>query len=90
MLPRYSFSHLFLAAGLSAQTPTGNPIGSPAQINYLHFPPMLMRWLARTTSAEGPAGHDMNLLNEQLIDTYLRNIPNIASGDFTVQLPQQL
>ena len=64
------------------------PLHVHAQINYLHFPPMLMRWLARTTGPEGPAGHDMNLVNEQLIDTYLRNVPNIASDDFTVQLPQ--
>ena len=49
---------------------------------------MLMRWLARTTSAEGPAGQDLMLVNEQLIDSYLRNILNIASDDFTVQLPQ--
>jgi hypothetical protein len=49
---------------------------------------MLLRWLTRTTGAEGPAGHEMNLVNEQLLDTYLRNIPDIASDDFTVQLQQ--
>lgn len=62
------------------------PIHVHAQINYEHFPPMFMRFLARTTSAEGPAGRDLNLLTEQTIDTYLRNITGIASDDFTVQL----
>jgi hypothetical protein len=62
------------------------PLHVHAQVNYEHFPPMLLRFLARTTGAEGPSGHDMNLVNEQLIDTYLKNITNIASDDFTVQL----
>ncbi len=65
-----------------------SPLHVHAQINYEHFPPMLMRWLARTTSAEGPAGHDLSLVNERLIDAYLRYIPTIASDDFTMQLPQ--
>ncbi len=46
------------------------PLHVHAQINYEHFPPMLLRFLARTTGAEGPAGHDMNLVSEQLLDTY--------------------
>jgi hypothetical protein len=62
------------------------PIHVHAQINYEHFPPMFMRFIARTTGAEGPAGHDMHLADEQLIDTYLHNIKGIASDDFTVQL----
>jgi hypothetical protein len=64
------------------------PLHVHAQINYEHFPPMFMRFLARTTGPDGPAGHDLSLVNEQLIDSYLRNIPSIASDDFTVQLPQ--
>jgi len=62
------------------------PLHVHAQINYEHFPPMLLRFIARTTGAEGPAGHDMHLMNEQLLDTYLENIENIASDDFTVQI----
>jgi len=62
------------------------PLHVHAQVNYEHFPPMTLRFVARTTSAEGPSGHDMNLLNEDTIDTFLRNIQNIASDDFTVQL----
>ena len=36
----------------------------------------------------GPAGHDLQLVNEQSIDTFLVNIKNIASDDFTVELAQ--
>ena len=64
------------------------PLHVHAQINYEHFPPMLLRFIARTTGAEGPAGQDMNLMNEDMLDTYLRNISDIASDDFTVQLQQ--
>jgi len=64
------------------------PLHVHAQVNYEHFPPMLLRFIARTTGAQGPAGQDMNLMNEQMLDTYLRNIQNIASDDFTVQLQQ--
>jgi hypothetical protein len=64
------------------------PLHVHAQINYEHFPPMLLRFLARTTGAEGPSGHDMHLVDESLLDTYLKNIKNIASDDFTMQLPQ--
>ncbi len=62
------------------------PLHVHAQVNYEHFPPMFMRFIARTTSAEGPAGRDLNLVNEQLIDSYLRNVKEIAADDFTVQL----
>ena len=34
----------------------------------------------------GPAGHDLQLVNEQSIDKHLVNIRNIASDDFTVEL----
>jgi predicted neutral ceramidase superfamily lipid hydrolase len=45
-----------------------------------------MRFLARTTGPHGPAGHDLNLVNEQSIDTFLREIQSISSDDFTVEL----
>jgi hypothetical protein len=45
-----------------------------------------MRFLARTTGPNGPAGHDLQLVNEQSIDKHLVNIKNIASDDFTVEL----
>jgi hypothetical protein len=64
------------------------PLHVHAQVNYEHFPPMLLRWITRTTGAEGPSGQFMNLMTEQMLDTYLENILNIASDDFTVQLQQ--
>jgi hypothetical protein len=63
-----------------------SPLHVHAQINYEHFPPLFMRFLTRTTGSNGPAGHDLNLVNEQAIDTYLREIQSISSDDFTVVL----
>jgi hypothetical protein len=63
-----------------------SPLHVHAQINYEHFPPLFMRFLARTTGPNGPAGHDLNLLNEQSIDTFLREIQSISSDDFTVEV----
>lgn len=65
------------------------PLQVHAQINYEHFPPMTMRFVARTTSAEGPSGQDMNLVTESTIDTFLENIMSITSDDVTVQLQQK-
>jgi len=62
------------------------PLHVHAQVNYEHFPPMTLRFVTRTTSAEGPSGHDMNLFSEQMLDQFLENIQNIASDDFTVTL----
>jgi len=64
------------------------PLHIHAQINYEHFPPMTLRFVARTTSPEGPSGNDMGLLYESTIDNFLRNIKGIASDDFTIQLKQ--
>jgi hypothetical protein len=62
------------------------PLHVHAQINYEHFPPVFTRYLAKTTGPDGPAGHDMQLLNEATIDTYLKNLTGISSDDFTVAL----
>jgi hypothetical protein len=64
------------------------PLHVHAQVNFEHFPPLFLRFLARTTGPDGPAGHDLQLVNEQSIDTFLANIKNIASDDFTVELAQ--
>ena len=64
------------------------PLHVHAQVNFEHFPPMLLRFIARTTGAEGPAGHDMHLMNEQMLDTFLHNVKDIAADDFTVKLQQ--
>jgi hypothetical protein len=61
-----------------------SPLHVHAQINYEHFPPLFMRFLARTTGPNGPAGQSLNLLDESTIDNYLVNLPAIATADFTV------
>jgi hypothetical protein len=62
------------------------PLHVHAQVNFEHFPPLFLRFLAGVTGPNGPAGHDLNLVNEQRIDTLLKNIQSIASDDFTVNL----
>jgi hypothetical protein len=64
------------------------PLHVHAQVNFEHFPPLFMRYLAGVTGANGPTGNNLNLVNEQLIDTYLKNIKSIASDDTTVSLTQ--
>jgi hypothetical protein len=62
------------------------PLHVHAQINFEHFPPLFMRFIAGVTSANGPSGNNLNLVNEQRIDSLLKNIKNIASDDVTVSL----
>jgi hypothetical protein len=64
------------------------PLHVHAQVNYEHFPPLFMRFLARTTGPDGPAGHDLHLVSEKRIDDLLKNITSIASADFTVELQE--
>jgi hypothetical protein len=61
-----------------------SPLHVHAQINYEHFPPLFMRFLARTTGPNGPAGQSLNLVSESTIDNYLISLPAIATADFTV------
>lgn len=65
------------------------PIHVHAQINYEHLTPNFVRFIARTTGPDGPAGHDKNLMNEDMLDTFLENIQAVASDDFPGQLKQQ-
>jgi len=62
------------------------PLHVHAQVNFEHFPPLFLRFLAGVTGPSGPTGHDLNLMNEQRIDALLKNIRDIASDDFTVSL----
>ena len=64
------------------------PLRVHAQVNFVHFPALFMRFVANTTSKDGPSGRDMNIINEQTIDDHLVNIRNIASADFEVELEQ--
>ena len=62
------------------------PLHVHAQINFEHFPPVFMRFIAGATSANGPSGNNLNLVNEQRIDSLLKNVKNIAADDITVNL----
>jgi hypothetical protein len=62
------------------------PLHVHAQVDFEHFPPLFLRFLAAVTGPNGPAGHSLHLVDENLIDSFLRNIRSIASADFTVTL----
>lgn len=63
-----------------------SPLHVHAQINFEHFPPLFLRFLTRTTGANGPAGRDFQMLDEQTIDQFLVTIRGIASADTSVQV----
>ncbi len=62
------------------------PLHVHAQVNYEHFPPLFVRFLARATGPNGPAGHDLHLLSEQRLDDLVKNITGIATADVNVGL----
>lgn len=62
------------------------PLQVHAQVNFEHFPPLFLRYLAQTNGPSGPTGNDLQLVNEQLIDSLLKNVQSIASDDITVNL----
>lgn len=62
------------------------PLHVHAQVNFEHFPPLFLRFLAGVTSMNGPSGNDLNLVDEHRIDTLLKNIESIASDDIAVSL----
>jgi hypothetical protein len=64
------------------------PLHVHAQVNFEHFPPVFMRYLAECTGPNGPAGQSLNLVDENLINTYLKNVKAISTADVTVNLVQ--
>jgi hypothetical protein len=64
------------------------PLHVHAQMNDEHFPPLFIRYLTKTTGANGPAGHDLGLLSEGVIDTYRRRHRRFSSRAFAEQ-PEQ-
>ena len=69
-------------------TSVKSPLHVHAQVNFEHFPPLFLRFLAQVTGPNGPTGHDLHLVDEPRIDTLLKNVQSIASADFTVNLVQ--
>lgn len=61
------------------------PLHIHAQINDEHFPPVFMRYLAKTTGPNGPGG-DKQLVTEATIDNFLRTNQNLTSSDTTATL----
>jgi len=62
------------------------PLQITAKVHYEHFPPVFLRYLSQTTGGLGPAGHDLHLVDESRIDSFLRNNRNIATANTTVDL----
>lgn len=62
------------------------PLQVHAQVNFEHFPPLFLRYLAQTTGPGGPTGNGLGLLTEQSIDSLLKNVQDISEADTTVNL----
>ena len=61
------------------------PLHVHAQINDEHFPPVFMRYLAKSTGPNGPGG-DKQILTEATIDTYLKTNTSLTSSDTTATI----
>lgn len=89
LTPR-TFTYAIQLPTLAEQQALGITIKGPlhvhAQVNFEHFPPLFLRYLAQTTGPGGPTGSGLQLVDEKLIDTKLKNIQNIASADTTVEV----
>ena len=58
------------------------PLHIHAQVNDEHFPPVFLRYLAKTAGPNGPGG-DKQLVTEATIDNFLKTNRNLASSDTT-------
>jgi hypothetical protein len=61
------------------------PLHVKAVIHDEHFPPVFMRYIAKTTGPDGPGG-DKQLVDEKTIDTLLKTNRNLAASEITVTL----
>ena len=61
------------------------PLHIHAQVNDEHFPPVFLRYLAKTTGPNGPGG-DKQLVTESTIDDFLKTNRNLATSDTIVTL----
>jgi hypothetical protein len=62
------------------------PLQVDVKVHYEHFPPLFVRFLARLGSPNGAAGRDFHMLSESTVDTFLKNVRNIATASTTVNL----
>jgi hypothetical protein len=61
------------------------PLHVKALVHDEHFPPVFLRYLAKTTGPNGPGG-DKQLVTETTIDTLLKTNRNLATSELTVTL----
>ncbi|MES1261016.1 MAG: hypothetical protein ABUS49_04700 [Acidobacteriota bacterium] len=61
------------------------PLHIKAIVNDEHFPPVFLRYLAKTTGPNGPGG-DKQLVTEATIDTFLKTNRNLATAETTATL----
>jgi len=61
------------------------PLHVQAIVHDEHFPPVFVRYLAKTTGPNGPGG-DKQLVTEATIDNLLKTNKNLASSSATVNL----
>jgi hypothetical protein len=62
------------------------PLQVEAKVDFEHFPPLFVRFLARVGSVNGPGGRDFHILSESTVDEFLKNVRSIATASITVNL----
>jgi hypothetical protein len=82
---RYTFTMPTTAELAEMGVTLKGPLTVHAQVNDEHFPPVFLRYLAKTTGPNGPGG-DKQLVTEATIDTFLKTNRNLASSNLTVTL----
>jgi hypothetical protein len=64
------------------------PLQVSAQVNYEHFPPVFVRFIARVTGPNGPAGHSLHLMDEKRLDDLVHSNRAIATAVTTVSVEE--
>lgn len=82
---RYTFTMPTAAELAEMGITLKGPLQIHAQVNDEHFPPVFLRYLAKTTGPNGPGG-DKQLVTEATIDNFLKTNLNLASSNTTAVL----
>ncbi len=64
------------------------PLQVSAQVNYEHFPPVFVRFIAKVTGPNGPAGHSLHLMDEKRLDDLVHNNRAIATATASVNIEE--